>query len=595
MKKLLSLVLALILLSMTCITVSAAPKPTISIDVKKYNSSSNIYESTETASSGDLLMVTVSTGGTIKNLAAINLRLMYNSSLVKYVESSATSYLVPGNVNAGKPSYINSINSSSPTESFIQAYVGAHSQANQVIAAQVTGDMFTFLFTCVGVSGTADFKVVIDEIYDTTYHTIKLKNTEAIDSVTLESWVLSTEYKGIFSELLDINYNPGQADDSKEDIILADCVYYGGKYVDPVTNKTTLYPGFTAAEMLKFQASYPELFKAYSGAWDEYYKQAENAILDKVLTERNLFLDKYDDVLDLSADKVTEANYESVLAMYKAYDKELSDQAKVQMDPEDIKHIKELNDAAKKVKAVVDARTNADLDAKDFHESPIYKVLWGLEDFEIIENYSSMFDTATSALAELNNLDFDNMSDKWKAIILGHRDEIDHILKVIEETVKNNAEEAAILAEVSAFNEQWFRVFKLNAMTVSINDKTAIEMMIEAYNNLSDGAKKSVTAKVSNAKSLLSLIESMNQIKDNDTTGTVVVPQSQIVEKIVYKDAEGEGNQTSSQALVREMPLFVKIMAIIAMACMLLMFVPVIIYCCTSKRFKEFIGKEADL
>ncbi len=581
-----SVTLAIVILLLCCFTVSAAD-PAVSVSISKFDSASNSYIETVTAYADDLLLVTISVDKAISKLACLNLKLNYNGNVVSYVKNSATSHIVADNPKAGSPIYIDNFNDKNPEISFIQSYIGADSYNKQELASSVSGKLLTFVFSCNGSEGQAQFSVSITEIYDSTYHTIKLSNTTTSSQVTISKWALSESDKKAFEKLLNITYP-----DSKEDIEAAD----------------SIVSSFTSAQLKKFKSGYPDLFATYNNAWNKYYDLSQDALLSSVKAEISEFLSKNSAALKLTADKVNSSNYKKVLDMYKSYSN-LSDPAKTNMDAATKKKITALNEAAKAVKKSVEAKQLANDLAKEFINNAMYKVLWdmdeqGIKD-SILEEESrlALIERLSAAKTELEDLALDNLSAKNKKKINELKKRLDYISSYIEVAIKDNEKALAIQAEIDAFNKQWSDVFGITMFNVKVTDKSAIELMLKAYEDLSEDAKKALASRKQTALSLIELIDGLLEA-DNSQTENMKEPETQIqtqiqtqteiqtqtVEKVVEKEVLVEGEEKVVKS-VRTTPLFVKIMVLLALISMLLMFVPIIIYCIKSEKIKAFLGK----
>lgn len=566
MKKIFCLCFSLFLAFSCCITAFAA-QPSFAVTVSKYNSGTRKYDPAVTATSGDLLLVSIEVRGVLSSLSCLNLKLGYDSSLVTYVAGSGESHMVPGNPGAGSPLFTDKASSTSPPESYLIAYLGAdQAGASAAFAENVTGTVLTFLFSCGSTSGNADFTLTVKEIFNKNYKPVALASKTAKGSVEISGWSLSAETKALFEKIVTVTY-PGSGAD--------------------IEAAQSAYALLGSAGMLHFKKQYPALFEAYSTAWTRYYDLAQKTQLDALEAEISTYQSTYASVLALNADSVNKDNYQAVKAAYRAFEK-LSPQARARMGPE-AACLTQLNLRAKEVGDRLDETALADEMAEEFIS--MYAILWPLNEQTVRSDYANLMPRVVEGKQSYNELDFDHMSPQVLSNIQSYGTQLAFLMGIIEQAAAADEQEQALLNEISAFTGQWLYVLKLNSLKVTIGDESAVKMMLEAFDKLSPNAQTRMSSRKTAAEDMLKLIESLKNIS-KDNPGVIVPTENQkpggTVEKIVYRDVakpiEVEKLKTQQSVQVMQVPALVRWMMILACAAMLTVFIPVVIYLILKRR-----------
>ncbi len=553
MKKAVSILLALGICLFSAFSVMAATaSPALYSELLRYDRASESWVTADEIGYEDLVMVKVGFASAgIRNLGALKLKMTYTGSTVTYVPRSAATPLT-----AGDPLFTDKYNTASPDESYLITYLSLSSATgNDPIAAAVQGDVATYIFKCVAADGKCEFSVSVLELYDTDYKKLALANSTATASAAIVQQGLDDGELAAFEKVSAVTYP-----DSKGDIEAAD----------------KAYEALTGKQQLLLKNKYPQLFEDYQSAWRRYYDLANSAAVEAVQQEVKSFLIASGAVLDLMPEDVTEENYQSVLEMYSRY-KTLSDQAKVRLTDAQSQRIRELNEKAKEIEDILYDRMIADDGAQLFIDT--YAVLWGVSDEAVKLDYESMKAMVDEALkAYKEDLDFENMSSGMQEKVAQYGQILERYAGIIRQAEADAQLSREILDEISAFSQKWSKVLALNAVTVTVGDRTAIEMMLEDYEKLSDAAKEQLLSQKNNGQQLLSVIAAMEEKPGAVRPGeTETVP----VETEVIK----------TNSIIRNMPKFVLVMLILAGIAVLSVFAAGAVYYGKLKKGKIALKK----
>lgn len=568
MKKIICTIMACLLLFASVIPTHAASSVEPVVQVYKYSDGA-FNTPTTTATKGDLLLVRIAFNQSIASLASLRVKLEFAADKVELVEGSFTPELVPGNAQAGDPIF-------TVKNGYIVALFSKGSITSENEIAQNVTNVASFIFSCKAGDGNVEFKGTIDNALDKEFNDVAMAAKTSSTTVTLGAWTLSDAEKAIFEELKTITYAPDSAEDSKADIDAADA----------------LYNQMTAAEKVKFKDTYAELYEYYRTAWTRYYDASVEASQAAVKAEVERFVEENQEALSITkTEQVDDSNYQAVLNAISAYGK-LTGQAKVlalnykaQLDA--------LEAAAKKVQT----RIEADQAAQEYFIDPYMNTLWGLQESDVnAETYADLMVIATGAETEYSGLDQENMSAAMKEKVAGYYEKLTALQKKIAELAELVGEDKAIQEEIAEFIQKWHVVTRLTALTVGVDDKTAIEMMLEDYENLSEVAKQRLVSNKTMAEGLLQMISSYNNIQGTvgGNSGITVVPQggtTQEVIKEVQVPVETIVTQTFSNLQFRNVPTIVYVMILLMGAAVLTMPIPVIFYLLHKRKRNKMRGE----
>lgn len=589
MKRLICFLSIFILLAGIAIPSFAATSYKPVITVYKYNDATDKYDIADPASAtnGDLIMVKVAFDSAVPSLASLRLKVEYSQETVSYVDGSFTPELVTGNSNAGNPIF------TSKDGYFVALFSSSNTSGDVEIAQNVT-NVASFIFNCIGANGTIEFKATLDNALDKDYKDIPLSGSTVSKTLSISAYTMSAEYLAVFQKLADMVYSPeNEETDSKKDIELADKIYNGYEEFDASTGKmVTVYPGLSAAEKIQFKNSYPELFEYYQTAWTRYYDAALNASEESVNAEVANFKAENANALAVAApEEVTTSNYQDILNALDAY-KKLTTKAKLKLTNE-----KSLLDSLKDAADAIAASLEADAYAIQSFINDFEDTLWkyGVDDVND-ETYGAFMTITASAESAYDGLEHDILSSSVKSKIEACYQKLQQMKAKVSEVAKLNGESEAIQDEISAFTSKWYNVMKLNALTVGIGDETALKMMLEDYELLSDTAKERLASQKKSAEQLLQLTKELNTIQDEQGDSEItVVPQGTVTNTVeVIKETEVpvevEKVVNKFSTAVRNVPKIVYIIVILMGAAILSVFVPITMYIIYKKKHSDEMG-----
>lgn len=563
MKKIICTILSLILAMSLSMPVMAAEEIKPIVSVYKYDDSTGKYDiATSQATTGDLLLVRVAFNQEVPSLASLKVTLSFSKDKVSYVKGTFTPELVAGDTQVGSPVFTNK-------ENRVVAFFGKNMMTSgDEIATNVT-NIASFIFCCEGAEGEVEFQATISNALDKNYQDVALSEKTGKAMVTLKNWTLSNAQKEIFKALETIVYAPGTAEDSKATIDKAD----------------KIYDGLTAAEKVRFKSQYPSLFENYRTAWTRYYDASLEASQAAIKAEVERFVQESREALSIeSPEKVNDSNYQTVLDAIDAYGK-LTGQAQVKALDYKAK-LDKLQDAAQKIADQI----AADSDAETYFINPYKNVLWNLKDADInVETYADLMLVVAEAQAEYDNLAHSKLSPDMKNKVAKYYNRLQEIAKQVTEIAKQVGEDETVQKEIEAFTEKWHVVTRLTALTVGVDDKTAIEMMLEDFDKLSDIAKERMASRKTMAEQLLTMIEGLDDIQNSvgGNSGIAVVPQggtTQEVIKEVQVPVDKLVTQTLSNVQFRNVPTIVYVMILLMGVAMLSMGVPIGLYLIYLKK-----------
>lgn len=572
MKKIICTILTLILVMSFTLPTFAADEIEPVVSVYKYDDTTGKYDiATSQATSGDLLLVRVAFNKEISSLASLKLTVSFPKDKVSFVDGTFTPEMVAGDTQAGSPVF------SSKGERLVAFFGKSLMTSGDEIATNVT-NIASFIFCCEGTEGEVEFKATINNALDKDYQDVALASKIGNTVVSLKNWTLSDAEQAIFKKLETIVYAPGTAEDSKATIDKAD----------------KIYEGLTAAEKVKFKNQYPNLFENYRTAWTRYYDASLEASQAAIKAEVERFVEENSEALAINApEKVNDSNYKKVLDAIDAYGK-LTGQAQVKA----LEYKEKLDKLQAAAQKVAD-RIAADADAETYFINPYKNTLWNLKDADInVETYADLMTVTAEAQAEYDNLAHDNLSSTMKEKVAEYYKRLQEISKKVAEIAKQVGEDETIQKEIEAFTEKWHVVTRLTALTVGVDDKTAIEMMLEDFDKLSDTAKQRMASRKTMAEQLLTMIGELDNIQGSvgGNSGITVVPQggtTQEVIKEVQVPVDKLVTQVMSNVQFRNVPTIVYVMILLMGVAMLSMGVPIVLYLVYRRKKKMKGGSKA--
>lgn len=564
MKKFISVLVTIMLLITLTLPVYAADDVQPVITVYKYDGNSGYNVNATEATKGDLLLVRVAFNKPIASLSTARVTLEFPEDKAGYVKGSFAPEIVPSNSQAGQPVFTEKKN-------HLVAIFGKLLMTDGAEIAKDVTNIASFVFYCNADEGNISFKVTLDNVIGGSYENIAVGARTTTATITLKSWNMTSEEQAVFEKLQTISYP-----NSITDINAAD----------------KIYNAYTAAEKLKFKEKYPELFEGYRTAWTRYYDASLEASQAAVRAEVELFVSENQTALSIkSPEGVTEGNYQAVLDAIDAYGKMTGQAQVLALDYK--AQLDSIAEAAKKVKDRIEADELAQQDFIDAYMS----TLWNLDESNINqETYADLMVIAEEAKAIYGSLEHDALSSEMKKQVDTYYAKLSRLIEKIKEVAKSVGEDEAIQKEIADFTQKWHVVTRLNSLTVGVNDKTAIEMMLQDFETLSPTAKQRLASRKTMAEQLLTYIGSLNGIQGSVggvNTGIAMVPQggsTQEVVKQIQVPVEKVVTQTQSNLQYRNVPTIVYVMIFLVLLAVLSMIGTMLLYFCYRGKEMKLTG-----
>lgn len=567
MKKLLSIVLALMLAVAPLMSVHAAKETTPVIQIMKYNGEK--YVLAETANTEDLILVKVAFNQTVSSLATLRVKVEFEKEYVSYVGGSFMPELVAGNMVAGNP-VLNS------EESSLIIFFGRtdfmSGGTDEFLGGSAALDIASFVFRCNGKAGETKFKVTLDNAMSADYHEVVMSEKSASRKFTIKKWELTDKDEKVFRKLESLSYNPANNESLPEDSM---------KYIEEAEN---IYNSYSPTDKLNFSKQYPELFEYYRTARTRYFDMGLQADRAQIEAAAQTFRDTYQVILAMSAENVNLSNYESVQEAVEAW--ETLDKSSPQVTLLLMKERAKLDELG----VVADRLENmviADAEAKEWFVDRYQNSLWNSELSQIDEiTYGDYEANIAAAKADYKALDYEALSD-------GMRQQVETLYKKLlemEEKTKEEArkagEDASVMEEITAFTEKWYPVTRLTMMTAGIKDISAMELFLEEYGKLSKTAQTRLASRKSMVEQLLNYVKGLNGIQGSTNTGNSniqVVPTggstAGLAEQVVVeKEVEKLITQLQNNAITRGVPTIVYVSIILLVCAVLSLPLPYVVY-----------------
>lgn len=552
MKRIISFIIAMLAVFALSLPAYAA-KPSMTLSVKKYDYSAKAYvKANGKAENGDLLLIELGISDTVSSIGAMRLKLTYNSSVAEFVDGGEFVY-----ITKGTPLVTNKTSASNPEQSYVSAVFGADNQTpGTAIATNFKGNVVSYLFRC-NATGVCRFTATFEEIYDKNYKSISIDKKQTL-FVSVSDWQFAD--LPLFSALSNIKYP-----DSKTDIEAADVAY----------------AKLSSAQKDRFKLNYPNEFNNYSTAWTRFYDLANAEAEAEIRAEANILLNSEDflKIKDLTPEQINESNYQSAVACKNQY-KKLSNAAKKYISDAVKETINNLYTPAAKIADIIKKQKSADEDAELFNS--LYYNLKDLDDVAVRSGAESdlFLEQLRSATADIENLDIDIMSPDFKSQMEKWKSDLDHYNEIIEDELIKRGISKKVLEEIEKFTSKWSKVLKLHMLNVGVGDKTAIELMIEDYEKLSDEAKQQLSPHYNTAKQLLQIIEALGANRNTTViSNNAGQNSSQTQATDNSRNSGSDGVKTvetvKKSYIERGVSPFVKMIAVITAISVLSMFVPI--------------------
>ena len=496
LRKTLSLLVVLMLLlsSISVAVYAAGPSTTVLLSSFGYSETTKTYTAKDTFESGEVAYLQVSTT-TVVGLSTLEFVINYDMDSLEF--------------NLGKSSCM--INNKNST-----AYYRVEEDNKRVrvtynsdlfnSGTSVTGPMFYLAFNIKKATEGKTIPVtmeIVDFFDDTRNQNDYDCNKTASVTLKIASDGISTNALNLFRALKPENMKyPDSADD--------------------IAKAKTAFDSFTAEQKSGFINNYPEEYEWFTMADYHYNRLAEQASQTELKAEIAKFLNDHATALALTTDTVKIAD-ETIVSAAETALYSLSAQAKLKLQGEE-KLLRNLS-------ARISALKEAEVEIADFLGNTNYNQIF---DRTILTNgtfdtyYTTYNDAVVEALINYSVLG----EDAKKAVA----DEYEWVMKVkaaCEELIAADKAEEALSQKVTDFMTTYAYVFTLSEANVAVEDKSAIQMVLDAYDALTDTELKDrLKARTDNMKVLLEIIEEFAVLDDTDTDTDI---EPEIITETVYE------------------------------------------------------------
>lgn len=376
-------------------------------------------------------------------------------------------------------------------------------------------------------TGPATFTLEVKEAFENNaaQTTINTKVTGPV-SISIVAAGVPQEFLDMVEPLKTITYNPNKLPEYPEDSLAA------------INKALEKYLTLTGEQKETFYRNYRELYDALTNAKNKYYELATNEADRLAKEEKEAFMAKYGaliakDINDITLEKDGEA-LSDIAADYPL----LSNDAK-----------KQLTDAEKeKIVALINKKAQLERAEREYQEAlqevadfkAEYDKYVGDEKYPaFLANWPAAYTTFSGYIVSAR-VYYDVLSDLAKEMLKTEKERLDNLYNLSLEYADDAAAEQAILDEVTDFIKRYSSAFMVSPASVSIADKSLIELAIAAYGELEEGpVKERLAVQIENLKRLLTVIEELEKEDGAITDGNTVKPEPEKeiveVEKEVIK------------------------------------------------------------
>ena len=524
-KKAVSLLLSIAVISVMLFSSSfssvALASADMSLDVRKFDSAAGKYTPVTQANAGDLIYIGV-TLTPVSALGGITFTLEYDEALFTLDKAKSFSTIVD-----------------SKSEMFVAANNGKITVAWDTLSKNTAVNGLAF-YVALRVSGAVakdmvcTFPAAIVEMFDGSSNQTTINGTvKNTPQVTLVTTQLPQELLDLAASLANLTYNPNN-DPSLGKDSLAD-----------IEACEELYSTLNPQQQISFKNNYATLYENLSTARTRYYRLAESEAEKFARKEVEDFKKKFADVLALTVDTVQLSDKAAVDEAYNWMQELLSPQAKNLLDDQTKQHLTDLYNMVIKLEAEEEARQEAIKKAQE--EVQEYLDTYGhLFTDEYMASFYAAYEQDKPFIAEAE-LIYSTLSELAQEMLTKEYDLLQKLLDLIDQYTADDKASQKLAQKVADFQKAYQHVYGLRADNVSIYDKNAIQMVIDAFNALDDEDDAELIArlrpKIAQFQNLLQVIELLDKNKpdeENNGNGNVTPPVT---------DNSGDGNNSDGSTV----------------------------------------------
>lgn len=358
------------------------------------------------------------------------------------------------------------------------------------------------------------FKPSITEAFESDSGQTGIKaNVSGNVSVNIVAASLPEDFLNLVKLLENISYNPNNDPQRPVDSL------------ESINNALTQYSQLSADQKSAFYNNYPELYNILSDAKNRYYELAESESKKLITEELNNFLNQNSQLLNKDVSSLTLETDGENLANLKANYALLSTAAKKNMTEADKTKVTEFIAKYDRLVDEKEASEAAAAEVAEFRES--YGMFLSDENYpKILAEWAVTYSTYFPYITEADVV-YSILSEEAQTILSTEKQRIDKLTELTSEYLKNDEATEVLLEKVSDFQKSYIEVFALNSGNVSLKDRTAIEMVLEAYKRIEDPeVKEKLKNRIAQLENLLAVIDELETVDEIENTSDTVADNS---------------------------------------------------------------------
>ena len=553
MKRYLCFIIALCLLIpiLSDFTVHAQEETSVRLQTVQYKNGS--YVAVDSVNPADRVILQVQFDTPVQQAGGVSLTIDYDSSLLSYVNDSASVYIVD------------------PEGNFVSHAVAAAGSGSAHI--NLIWDTVSSDITISGLTFSVSFDVVGNDTATVTNLSATVKSLFQSDKE--QSNITITAVKGCALTIGNLDMSAFRALHDNE-------IRYDKETLDRIVAAERVFAAFTNAQAKAFKSGYPELYQTFSTARATYNRLAQQATKDQILREAQRFIEDFADLWEVSPEADDILEYKERVDLANTTYNALSDQAKQRIATT-------YTDQLKKLAEAIEQRGYDIADAKEFKEGE-FALLWNLDDATVKETYKELFTTVDGA-----RIAYDGLSEYAKGLVAEEAAKLTHIEELIKKCMQDDEKTAALQKKTNAFMQKWSQVFALNVTSVKREDKSAIEMAIKDSKTLEEDVQKALESRIRSLEKLLKVIEGYDSATDSTSQAgggvqTIRVPGETVTNTIIQRVTEKVQGETQvvSRWLSTSLNRLILYLTFIILFGMVIMIIPILLLNSVNRSLKKY-------
>ena len=505
-------------------------------------------------SPGEKLSVSVSVQNS-KAISSLQFKISYDPALFTFAENSVDCLI--SDVDGVAQSACN-------TQTGTVTVIWDTTASNTVLS----GKIFNLLFTAetIGSNANGTFKITSAALYDSSNQKITSDISTASVNVAVNAITFTEEELEAYRKLETITYPDSKAD------------------IDAVK---AIFTGYSNEKIKAFFNSYPDLYEYYRTASTRYYKAQENAGYAEIDKAIAAFTEKYKRILSIPEGQVTLNDKTEITAASDELGL-MSDAALARMDGSVKEKINSLKAEIKQLE--VDARkySKALQEYEEFKEN--FKTVLEATENDISGNYKEYGSMVVEAITS-----FDLMSDIAQELGKSEREHLSELMGYVNKYTAEDEAEQALLEQQQEFLKKHAKVLAINQRTVTVYDKTAVELAIADIDAQPEALREKLAMRRNLLEKLLDKIAGLT-VPTGDSKGnssTVTKPSQTTSSSAlsggnnnsdtapsntsVKNDTNDGSAKTVTKTVISEVPQIILILCIILAVSVLMLVFPAIL------------------